>query len=876
MRTKHPLPIKYMLLPLSVLLLFASCKKNHFITDRSYRQQVEQDFMKRTELVADSALRNALFGGLDTLALSEQEALKFLYAYMPYSDLADYDRDFFLKQVRAAFKAREDFAWGKTVPEDIFRHFVMVYRVNNEDLDTARLYMQEQLRERLKGLSMYDAALEVNHWCHEHVAYRAADARTSAPLATMRTSLGRCGEESTFAVTAMRAVGIPARQCYTPRWAHCDDNHAWVEVWVDGQWYFLGACEPDAELNMGWFAVPSTRTMMVHSFVFGPYKGQEEVNYATALYSKVNMLPNYAPSKKARITVLDAQGKPVEGAKVGFKLYNYSEYYPLAVISTDKKGTASLTTGLGDLLVWATDGQRYAYAPIDMRKQDTMTLWLTRTEGNEYVEEYHMVPPVAGEAKVTPAPEKKAANDLRIVQEDSMRADYVASFPNEKNYKTYLKPNENITDAQAWELIHTAEGNYQAVADFLNRHTEKQPGLFLYDYMRSFSDKDLRDVPTAIFEAQLTKYAADADYTEEVFKKGILPARISNELVRDWRAMWAGNAAMPRAAEALRQWTLENIAVDDTGNYYNCPISPMGVLRLRHSDRHSRDIFYVAACRSLGIPAYLDNATGNIFVYENKAWRTMAFDAMEKAQPTATLTLTYKGREPKEPTYWTHFTLARFENGDFVTFDFEGDPRMAHFPATLQLEPGYYLLSTGNRYPDGDVLSRMEYFTVAEGQKLTKEIVVRPLEPKSSARIFGTLSPDFEVVDGMATVADYAGEKGMMVLLLGDYREPSKHLIKELLEQKNRSALAKWGGMTYLVAPESAKAVGWNLPNADCVLGTPNAKDPLEAALVKALKLNFKDDYPLVAVVNKQGEILFHSEGYRIGLAEQLLNAVKD
>ncbi|MDY5969456.1 MAG: transglutaminase domain-containing protein [Bacteroidales bacterium] len=874
MRKKYLLSKAWLLLLSVLLLCVVSCKKNHFITDKTYRQQVEQDFKKRTEMVSDSALRKALFGGMDTLAQNEQEALKFLYAYMPYSDMADYDRDFFLKQVRAAFKAREDFAWGEMVPEDIFRHFVLVYRVNNEDLDTARLYMQEQLKERLKGLSMYDAALEVNHWCHEHVAYRAADARTSAPLATMRTSLGRCGEESTFTVTAMRAVGIPARQCYTPRWAHCDDNHAWVEVWVDGRWYFLGACEPDAELDMGWFAVPSTRTMMVHSFVFGPYAGQEEVNYATALYSKVNMLPNYAPFKKARVTVLDAQGKPVKDAKVNFKLYNYSEYYPLAVVNTDNEGVASLTTGLGDLLIWATDGKHYAYAPIDMRKQDTMTLWLTRTEGTDYSEEYHMTPPVAGEAKVTPSPEKKATNDLRIAQEDSMRADYVASFPSEKNYLTYLKPNQNITDAQAWELIRTAEGNYQAVADFLNKHTEKVPGLFLYDYLKSYSDKDLRDVPTSIFEAQLTQYDRNANYTKEVYQKGILPARISNELVRDWRLMGAKYPDLPRTPEALRQWTLKNIAVDDTGNYYNCPISPMGTMRLRHSDRHSRDIFYVAACRSVGIPAYLDNATGNIFVYENKGWRTVTFEAAEKPQPTVTLTLTDKGNEPKEPVYWTHFTLARYKDGDFVTYDFEDDPRMAHFPATVQLEPGYYLLSTGNRYPEGDVLSRMEYFRVSDGQKLTKEISIRPLVPKSAAKVFGTLSPSLDVVQGMATVADYAGEKGMIMLFLGDYREPSKHLVKELQEQRHRTALVKWGGMIYLVAPESAEAISWNLPNADCVLGTANVKDPLETALIKALNLKFKDDYPLVAVVNRQGEILFHNEGYRIGLAEQLLNVV--
>lgn len=309
--------MKYRILTIVVaLLVFAGCNRDpHFITNKQYRNQVHADFLQRQQLARGRA--DALFGGMDTLSNRYREALEFLYAYMPYSDLADYDYPFFLDQVRTAFAARDTFSWGKEVPEDIFRHFVLVYRVNNENLDTARQFMFRQLKDRVKDLPMDKAALEVNHWCHEHVAYRAADARTSAPLATMRTSLGRCGEESTFAVTALRAVGIPARQCYTPRWAHCDDNHAWVEVWVanpdgkGGEWKFLGACEPDPELNMGWFAIPSTRCLMVHSKAFGRYHGDEEVVKQTALYSELNLLSHYAPTRRVTATVCGTDGKPL-------------------------------------------------------------------------------------------------------------------------------------------------------------------------------------------------------------------------------------------------------------------------------------------------------------------------------------------------------------------------------------------------------------------------------------------------------------------------------------------------------------------------------------------------------------------------------------
>ncbi len=89
-------------------------------------------------------------------------------------------------------------SWGKNVTDELFRHFVLPIRVNNENLDDSRKVFYGELKERVKGLSMKDAILEVNHWCHEKVVYRPSDARTSSPLASVKTAYGRCGEESTF------------------------------------------------------------------------------------------------------------------------------------------------------------------------------------------------------------------------------------------------------------------------------------------------------------------------------------------------------------------------------------------------------------------------------------------------------------------------------------------------------------------------------------------------------------------------------------------------------------------------------------------------------------------------------------------------------
>ena len=91
----------------------------------------------------------------------------FLYKYMPTSDSVDYSREYWERQVAMSERARKEMPWAKLVPETEWKHFVVPVRVNNESLDDARTVIYEELAPRIKGMSMEEAALEVNHWCHE-------------------------------------------------------------------------------------------------------------------------------------------------------------------------------------------------------------------------------------------------------------------------------------------------------------------------------------------------------------------------------------------------------------------------------------------------------------------------------------------------------------------------------------------------------------------------------------------------------------------------------------------------------------------------------------------------------------------------------------
>ena len=854
-------------IPVVLIGLLVSCQNNkHFISDAGYRSEVEKQFKKRKSDL--SARGDELFGIFDKADLKREhkEALQFLYAYMSLNDLGDYNSDFFYRQTKAAFEARDYFSWGKKVPEELFRHFVLPPRVNNEDLDTARIVFFNELKNRIEDMNMTDAALEVNHWCHEKVTYRPADSRTSSPLATVRTGYGRCGEESTFTVTALRAVGIPARQCYTPRWAHTDDNHAWVEVWADGKWYFMGACEPEAELNKAWFTYPAKRAMMVHTNVFGKYDGPEsKTEYP--LYTKINVLENYTITKKLDVIVVDENSNAVSGAKVKFLIYNYAEYYPVYEQVADQKGKASIITGLGDVMVWAAKNGKYGYRKVAVGVSDEVLVQLDKTTGNDYQEEWDIKPPVNLATFTTDTTAKTAENNKRLHFEDSLRNNYLSTFMKGDSARTLAKK-LGLNAEKVVDFITKSEGNYSEISEFLIQNADNPNALNL---LSTLTDKDLRDTPAAVLQSHLENSKNNGNLPDDVFIQGILSPRISNELIRDWRPFlqkeFKGIFSSQPTADDIKQWMNKHIQVVEDENYSGCLISPIGVYKLKKTDKNSRKVFFVALCRSLNIPTVVDSATGEIRQYLQGKWNTVTLDTKAEKPATGKLTINYYSQNGLIPQYWTYYTVSKFTDGFFQSLDFEGDKRVEKFPVQLDLEAGYYCITTGNRYADGRVLARNEYFTILPNKTITKNLIIRALQPEK--KIYGALKSN-------SLSPDLYQQKGMVICFLEPDREPTKHILNELPNHK--SELDKWGGNFVFVVPENKLSKNFeannykNLPQNSTFITRQGIE--IMNDFLKSTNQSFRDNYPLIYIVNPQGKIIFYSEGYRIGVGDLIWKTV--
>lgn len=742
-----------------------------------------------------------------------------LYEYMPLPDELHYDRGYWEANVAKTLEVRDCMGWD--IPEREFRHFVLPLRVNNETLDDFRTKYADALCERVAGMDLAEAALEINHWCHEQATYQPSDGRTGSPESIMLRGLGRCGEESVLTVAALRAAGIPARQVYTPRWAHTDDNHAWVEVWVDGDWHFMGACEPAAMLDRAWFNGAVSRAMILHTKVYGDYDGPEDVIQRTPCYTEINVVRNYVPVRRSAVTVM-SDGKPVEGADVSFRIYNYAEFYNVVTYKTGRDGRAALDTGLGDMFVLAWKDGRFGYA---VASSDETVIELNHSFGEAFSDEVDIHPPVEDPLAGDIPAELDAANAVRLAAEDSIR------------------------------LSH--DHTNHAVVRFREAYPERAEAI-----LRLLSEKDRADVSYDVLEDALEGVGSERVELEHLrpYRREILasggPGHAASRGADGGDAMASGELDGLRTADDVQRWCEQNITVVEGRNPQSLRTSPIAVWRSRKTDGLGLKIFYVALCRTLGIDADYDLVTGEVGTSAPQAYLRPASDK-----------------------YFRDYTLTQIApDGATKLLDYESG-----LPEVLSIDEGYYLLTTGLRLSDGSVLARLEFFNVAGGEK--RELVPEIRKATEKPAVLGSMDPEalFQPEGGAQSLSSSGAEnsagaqgqsrpqnlstdatepqsllsatgRGWFLLAFMGFRdEPTSHARTEL--EAAAPLLNEWGRPVVVLG--QARPAGLN----NVIFGK-------DISILQTLPGEHK--LPVIALCDSFGRIVYLSEGYNTSLAADL------
>lgn len=216
---------------------------------------------------------------LQELPQEMKEGAAFLISYMPKNDLRVIKSDLLLHNIKKAYQARSTFSWAKEIPDSIFLNEVLPYRVFSEDLDDWRGDFYDRFSKYVtNSKTMREAIAVINKNIRDEVKVDYNTQRKKAdqnPSESIGQGMASCTGLSILLIDALRSVGIPARIAGTPNWHDNRGNHSWVEVWIEGKWYFT-EYYPDKDLNYSWFladagkADPNSREHSIYAASFKP------------------------------------------------------------------------------------------------------------------------------------------------------------------------------------------------------------------------------------------------------------------------------------------------------------------------------------------------------------------------------------------------------------------------------------------------------------------------------------------------------------------------------------------------------------------------------------------------------------------------------
>ena len=785
--------------------------------------------------------REEVSAALAACAGEERPLLAYYYATLPLTDVGDYSPAYFLSVARQALAVREEFPWCQTLAEHRFLKDVAYPRVNTEELAPCRELFHDALAPRVRGLSLEEAILEVNRWCAEEATYRSTDGRTASPLQVYQRGFGRCGEESTFLVTALRSVGIAARQVYVPWWSHCDDNHAWVEAF-DGQgWRYLGACEPEPQLDRGWFTHAAARAVMVHTraFVQG---SREEVAFLFPETDPVdwdiqegvaveNITARYGDTKRLTVQVAGPDGAPAAGAWVSLSVLNMAAPREIAHRQADSQGCVTLGLGKGSVLATAwEEASPGLLAECLLAPGDTQAA-LVLGQGLAAAGEWDFLPP-ADAGLTVPA--------LSPSQEEARRTclDRAAALREEKRLaREKARPAPPAGEgARVWQSLTEKD-----------REGELSPQLL---------------------EDALAAFAWEGQYPAKAFQEGLLSPRVALEVLTPWRRLLEERFS-PQEREAARQepsrlWQWAQAAAPvDKDCYAALWGTPQGMLQVGASTSQGQQVLFCAACRALGIPAKLVDGVPQV-------WREDGFSPLWGQEPTAALTVTAPaGQEALEAQ---NYTLSRREAGGYLPLTTGAVP--AGESRQLLLPPGAYRLWTVNRLPGGGLLARWEDFSLAPSA--AREVALAFREGDVQDMLERCPLPGFTLAgeDGALWEGKELLEKAPLSVLcfLEVNREPTEHLLGELRDAA--AALQQAGLPLYLALPSLSHRDDPTLRKALAALPWATVCQCDFSTVIPALGRRLyldPDRLPLAILANQRGEGLYGCCGYNVGTAQLLL-----
>jgi peroxiredoxin/transglutaminase-like putative cysteine protease len=892
--------------------------------DEFLKEYVPTEYLDAVKANLKSAGENKdeLIKVIKAVKPEERKGASFLIATMPFPDMASIKSEVLLEHIKYAYLVRNKYPWMRNMPEEVFLHYVLPYRCAEEPAEAYRKYFYEQLDPIVSQLTnMADVAHQVNLWLGRpnadgpagagRVRFIQTEARDQGPLETLKSGYGRCEEMMIIYMSVARSVGVPCRSAWTTWWAICDNNHAWVEVWLDGNWRPLGGCEPGAP----WFENPAKRAAIVYSAAIGAPKSEEIFSsYPTTASFKtasiINSISNYSKTCELNITVLSPQGKKVTETGVAMAVFNWGKFATFLHKKTGKDGSVSFRVGIGEYLLSAGQDNLRAWQMVKTEPDGKLDIILQLSENSAPDGFVFLKYPTPEEAKESfNTPEFYST----VTHKEPVTPVYTA--PAESYFAEEFTPDKapEITDIN-WtdesgkillQKIKTAQGNWKEIISAIKEISpDKRDDLFWLiiqmahlERMESTREFLLENVDYA----HLARSKAPYKVSDELFRSYVLNPSFTYLHISCWRRQLY-EAFVPlmqptitETARTVNKWVADNIKVTDwkAGRFSSMP-SPLDVYKSRWGDATSVAIFTAAVLRTLSIPARMEsdmvefhngtawvplyspdrkkigNATGNEVAKVTK----LEFKYMNMVPSGLKVIFSAKGVTTVNPV--DQMGIARFKDGYWEEVDYIGRKGL-----WLLITPGQYLLTAGIRNSNGDPYVYCRQIELESGQGMTINLTLDiPVNLVSDAeRTVRQLPklPDVELPDADGNLHNLKASLRDSNILLAFFsldNEPSLRmmpLIDSMVKAVRDANVIVWG--IYVDSEGKSKFYGDDrLKN----LGMTVLFDD-EQKVVKEFIPDFDKNksacLPSTLLINKEGKIVMWCEGYNLDIANVIESA---
>ena len=241
----------------------------------------------------------------------------------------------------------------------------------------------------------------------------------------------------------------------------------------------------------------------------------------------------------------------------------------------------------------------------------------------------------------------------------------------------------------------------------------------------------------------------------------------------------------------------------------------------------------------------------------------------------------------QDPKYYSHFTIAKvLPTGKLQTLNFEsgdvdmggGDTWSALLKKPLSMDEGHYMLVTGTRMANGSVLAEISFFNVEPGK--TSNIKLEMRESQDDVQVIGNFNSEnkFKRADNGEETSLLAttGRGYYIVAVLGARQEPTNHAMRDIAAVKKE--LEEWGrGMVLLFPDEKGfqnfdpKEFG-ELPST--ITYGIDIDKTIQKEIAAAMKLQNGNTLPIFIIADTFNRVVFVSQGYTIGLGDQLMKVI--